>query len=70
MAPLIEDGALYVYILKRAQRHGRPSRREMSLFLGKKFGPFGATSGESLAEFFCYRIPIGFVIVRKGGGVM
>ena len=38
--------------------HGRPSRREMSPFFGKKFGPFGATSGESLAEFFCYRIPI------------
>ena len=32
---------------------------QMSRFLGKKFGPFGATSRESLAEFFCYQIPIG-----------
>ena len=57
-APLNIDGAVCVKFLRGPSATQTGRRDAKYRFLGKKFHPFRATSGESLAEFSCYHIAI------------
>ena len=58
MAPLNVDGAVCSYILKRAQCYTAGLRDVKVAVSRKEVRLFGATSGESLAEFFRSQIAI------------
>ena len=65
MAPLNVDGAICLYII-RGPSAVRTGRRDANVtFSRKEVRPFGATSGESLAEYFCSQIAINKVVTLR-----